>query len=81
MPAMGASDAYLVSYCKQPTGLQIKQSASGRYERRDSRTVAFRVSDDTLKALRHIGAERDMTVSTLLRTLAERLVSEAPELR
>lgn len=53
----------------------------GQYERHDSRTVAFRVSSDTLKALRHIGAERDMTVSTLLRTLSEKLVTEAPELR
>lgn len=59
----------------------INNRDSGRYERHDSRTVAFRVDNDTLKALRHIGAERDMTVSTLLRTLAERLVSEAPELR
>jgi hypothetical protein len=41
-----------------------------------SRVVSIRVHPETLKQLRHIAAERDLTVCSLLKIAAERLVSE-----
>lgn len=42
-----------------------------------SRVVGVRISPELLKRLRFIAAERDLTVCSLLRNEAERLVSES----
>lgn len=46
------------------------------YDPEVSRVVSIRVHPDTLKELRHIAAERDLTVCSLLKKEAERVVSE-----
>lgn len=56
-----------------PIGPYTRKSA---YDPEVSRVVGVRISPELLKRLRHIAAERDLTVCSLLRNEAERLASE-----
>ncbi|KGW65065.1 hypothetical protein Y039_1354 [Burkholderia pseudomallei MSHR1029] len=57
-----------------PSGPYTRKSA---YDPDVSRVVGVRISPELLKRLRFIAAERDLTVCSLLRKEAERLVSES----
>lgn len=58
---------------KSPVGPYTRKSA---YDPEVSRVVGVRIKPELLKRLRHIAAERDLTVCRLLRNEAERLASE-----
>ncbi|MBV8272796.1 MAG: hypothetical protein JO067_11060 [Cupriavidus sp.] len=60
--------------------MNTKSAERGSYARKycdpdESRVVSVRMPPSTLKALRMVAAERDMTVSSLLRLEVERIAA------
>lgn len=64
---------YLGVHMKSPPGPYTRKTA---YDPDVSRVVGVRISPELLKRLRLVAAERDLTVCSLLRNEAERLVSD-----
>jgi antitoxin component of RelBE/YafQ-DinJ toxin-antitoxin module len=48
------------------------------YSSEATRVVSIRVDPETLKSLRHIAADKNLTVCSMLRIAAEQIAGDAP---